>query len=73
MTPDDIERRFERSDFDAAAQANSASIRRQAIHLAHAINMAGPDSREKSLALTAIEEACMWGHRVIAVEVQSRG
>jgi hypothetical protein len=42
------------------------SIRNMAKGMAHFINSACPDSREKSLALTNLEQAVMWANASIA-------
>ena len=41
-------------------------IRDEAKALAHTINDLAPDSREKSLAKTKLEEAVMWANAAIA-------
>ena len=41
-------------------------IRDGARHLAHNIDINCPDSREKSLALTKLEEAVLWANASIA-------
>lgn len=41
-------------------------IRRHAHWLADRINVIAPDSREKSLAVTHLEEAVMWANAAIA-------
>lgn len=41
-------------------------IRGQALHLASLIDRQCPESREKSLAITKIEEAVMWANSAIA-------
>jgi hypothetical protein len=40
--------------------------RREYKELAHAMNDLLPESREKSLALTALEESLMWANACIA-------
>jgi hypothetical protein len=47
-------------------QRQHARIRGLCAQLAHAINDACPDSREKSLAITKIEEAMFWANAAIA-------
>lgn len=42
------------------------TIREECKKLALLINALGPDSREKSLAITKIEEAVMWANASIA-------
>lgn len=41
-------------------------IRRQAKDLAYTLKESCPDSREKSLAMTKLEECVMWGNASIA-------
>ena len=42
------------------------TIRKQSLNLAEILNKLCPDSREKSLAITALEEAVMWANASIA-------
>jgi hypothetical protein len=46
--------------------ARYEAIRNEGLSLAMVINGLAPDSREKSLAITAIEEAVMWANAAIA-------
>ena len=46
--------------------AKYAMIRAQAKELAYMIDMHVPDSREKSLAMTKLEECVMWANAGIA-------
>lgn len=41
-------------------------VRQMALELAKVINDSQPDSREKSLAITALEETVMWANAGIA-------
>lgn len=50
---------------DATVQAHQL-IRRGCRDLATAINHAAPDGREKSLAITSLEEVMMWANAAIA-------
>lgn len=43
-----------------------AIVRSECRRLAETVNSLGPDSREKSLAITAIEEAMFWANAMIA-------
>ncbi|MFF9284854.1 Acb2/Tad1 domain-containing protein [Streptomyces griseosporeus] len=67
MDPADIEHRFA---FHAAPDQEKrdahASVRQACRRLADHINETCPDGREKSLALTAIEEAMFWGNAALA-------
>lgn len=42
------------------------NVRDACRRLAHTINLDCPDSREKSLAITHLEEAMMWAHAALA-------
>ncbi len=42
--------------------------RREAIHLAMHFDFVLPDGREKSLAITALQEALMWANAAVACE-----
>ena len=41
-------------------------IREEALELANTINVYCPDGREKSLAITSLEEVVMWANAAIA-------
>lgn len=43
-----------------------SAIRQASKELAHLINDSAPDSREKSLALSKLEEAAMWANAGVA-------
>lgn len=42
-------------------------LRSQARELAETINLAAPESREKALALTNLQQAVMWANAAIAI------
>lgn len=67
MQQSDIENRFA---FHAAAtqekRDDHTSVRQNCHRLADFINEHCPDGREKSLAITHIEEAMMWANAAIA-------
>ncbi|WP_424862114.1 DUF7681 family protein [Streptomyces sp. MMS24-I29] len=67
MDPADIEHRFA---FHAATTDEKrdahGSIRQACRRLADHIDETCPDGREKSLAVTAIEEAMFWGNAALA-------
>ena len=42
-------------------------LRNQAKHLAHAINNSCPESREKILAITNLQQAIMWANAAISL------
>jgi hypothetical protein len=64
---DDLESRFQVitiSDPDNAAKL--ARVRQLALELAMTIDELADDSREKSAAITKLEEATFWANRAIA-------
>lgn len=66
MTPEDLERRFTHHPPKGNQATRYELIRDQAHNLAALINDNAPDSREKSLAITSLEEAVMWANAAIA-------
>ena len=66
MTHDELENRFSYHAPKADQPQRYETIRYKAKILAAYINEYCPDSREKSLALTKIEEAVMWANASIA-------
>ncbi len=67
MTRDDLETRFafHPATTDERREAHQA-IRDACLDLALKINEAIPDGREKSLAITHLEETMFWGNAAIA-------
>jgi hypothetical protein len=67
MQPEDIEHRFafHAATTDEKRDAHT-SVRQECRRLADHINETCPDGREKSLAVTAIEEAMFWGNAALA-------
>lgn len=67
MNPADIEHRFA---FHAATTEGKrdahASVRRNCRQLADFLNQKLPEGREKSLAITKLEEVMFWGNAAIA-------
>ena len=67
MSPEDIEHRFA---FHAATTQEKrdehTSVRQQCRQLADALNEALPDGREKSVAVTKLEEVMFWANAAIA-------
>jgi hypothetical protein len=64
----DLERTFTyHRPFGTQPQRYEA-IRQTAKELAATVNNLCPDSREKSLALTAIQQAVMWANAAIAID-----
>jgi hypothetical protein len=67
VSPEDIEHRFafHAATTDEKRDAHT-SVRQHCRRLADHINETCPDGREKSLAITAIEEAMFWGNAALA-------
>lgn len=67
MDPADIEHRFA---FHAASREEKrddhASVRQHCRRLADELNARLPDGREKSIAMTKLEETMFWSHAAIA-------
>ncbi|MFE5912075.1 hypothetical protein ACFQ6B_23740 [Streptomyces wedmorensis] len=67
MAPYDIEHRFAFHAATADEKRDAhGSVRQECRRLADHINETCPDGREKSLAITAIEEAMFWGNAALA-------
>jgi hypothetical protein len=66
MESADLSNRFAYHAPDGTKAEHHAYIRGECLMLAHRINYAAPDCREKSLAITALEEAMMWANAAIA-------
>lgn len=67
MDPEEIGHRFNfHPATTAEKQGEHTSIRAACMAAAHRINETAPDGREKSLAITKLEEAMMWGNAAIA-------
>ena len=62
----DLENRFTYHAPKDDQGARYGSIRLDALHFAHKIDVMCPNSREKSLAITALEECVMWANASIA-------
>ena len=67
MDPADIENRFafHAATTDEKRDAHS-SVRRQCRALADELNVQLPEGREKSLAITKLEEVMFWGNAALA-------
>lgn len=68
---EELTQRIEKRDFVYHSPSNEQiedykTIRYKAQVFAHLINELCPDSREKSLALTNLEQAVMWANAAIA-------
>lgn len=67
MLAKDISHRFAFHPATTAEKRNDhASVRSACERAAHQVNALCPDGREKSLAITALEEAMMWANAAIA-------
>lgn len=70
LNKDEIEHRF--GFHKATLEGRNATALKHSVlrarykEFASVLNNALPDGREKSLALTALEEASMWSHKAIA-------
>lgn len=61
-----LENRFKYHEPKDGQVARYEKIRAKALDLASLIDDLAPDSREKSLAVTKVEEAVMWANAAIA-------
>lgn len=67
MTPEDIDNRFAFHPATTEDKKNAhAEVRDNCCQLAHYINDSVPDGREKSLAITGLEEVMFWGNAALA-------
>ena len=66
MTIDDLEKRFTYHPPKGDQPSRYEIIRGQARNFANYIDENCPDSREKSLAMTKLEEVVMWANASIA-------
>lgn len=67
MQIEDLDNRFDFHPASTEEKRNEhTSIRQSCKRLAYEINSSVPDSREKSLAITALEECMMWANAAIA-------
>ena len=66
MDSTDLERRFTHHPPKGDQAVRYSTIRREARELANIIDDLAPDSREKSLAITHLEDAVMWANAAIA-------
>lgn len=62
----DLKRRFTHHPPKGDQAVRYGEIRRAAYDLAVVVDELAPDSREKSLAITHLEEAVMWANAAIA-------
>ena len=68
MDADELRLRFTYHEPTADQPARYIAVRREAMILAELINEAVQDSREKSLAITHLEEVVFWANAGIARE-----
>ena len=66
MEQSDIKKRFTYHSPKPGQPERYEKIRNTALAFAELLNDAVPDSREKSLAMTALEETVMWANAGIA-------
>ena len=66
MDKDDLKHRFSAHEVDEVGVNAMAVVRDAARLLALLINDVAPDGREKSLAITKLEEAVFWANAGIA-------
>lgn len=66
MTDDDLNNRFTYHPPKPGQPETYQAIRDRAHYLAQLVNESAPESREKSLAITHLEEAVMWANAAIA-------
>jgi hypothetical protein len=67
MLDGDLEHRFAFHPATDDEKRNAhTSVRAACLTTAKRINELAPDGREKSLAITALEEAMMWGNAALA-------
>jgi hypothetical protein len=66
LTPEEIESRLRTHEVGAEGWHKIEQLRDLYAELAQLLNNTGPDGREKSLALTALEESMMWASKAIA-------
>ena len=68
MTSEEMGRRFDYHPPREHQPADYKAIRNQARFMAETVDDLCPDGREKSLAMTRIEEAVFWANAAIARE-----
>lgn len=67
MSPEDIENRFKFHAATTEEKRNEhTSVRENCADLARFLNEKLPEGREKSLAITKLEEVMFWGNAAIA-------
>lgn len=66
MTPEDIANRFDYHAPNAAKVDVHEHVRRECRNLADRLNSLLPEGREKSLAITHLEEVMFWSNAAVA-------
>ena len=66
ITKQDLENRFSCHAISDEQNALCDQIRKSALQLAKKINKGCPDSREKSIAMTKLEEVVVWANSSVA-------
>jgi hypothetical protein len=66
MDQAELDRRFTRHTVDEDQAERGNAIRQVGLQLADLIAVTTPESREQSLAITALEEAVFWANAAIA-------
>lgn len=66
MIPEELETRFTYHPPKGDQPDRYRAIRAQALLMANTIDASCPESREKALALTNLEQAVMWANAAIA-------
>lgn len=69
MTLPDIADRFKHHEMSHDAQLKSDKLRDDIMNVADIIDIYCPEGREKSLALTKLEECLMWSNKSLSTEV----
>ena len=67
VIPQEIEERFQFHAGTEISRPMHTEVRTRHRELAHWVNDHVPDSRESSLALTALQESMMWCNAAIAI------
>jgi len=71
MEPKEITNRFQYHPPDEAKKIAHETMRSACLSLAEALNAALPEGREKSLAVTHLEEVMFWANAAIARRTNS--
>lgn len=66
MSPDDLDNRFNYHAPNGDKIKLHEIVRAECRNLSHSLNILVPEGREKSLAITHLEEVMMWANAAIA-------